>query len=102
MEEEKYYIGTDLKFKLEITASGFDQGTDEYTIDLYSGSKRITVTQDQIIDDGDGFYLLVPTSQLKPGVLKMVVTAKVPDGDFPSGYRNEVTVQNLAYLKGVN
>ena len=102
MEEEKYYIGTDLKFKIEITASGFNQGTDEYTIDLYSGTRQISVTQDDIVEDNGEYFLLVPTSSLKPGVLKMVVTAKVPDDDFPAGYRNEVTVQNLAYLKAVN
>lgn len=99
--EERYYIGTDLKFKFTITAQGFNQATDEYKIDPYCGNAHIVVTQDDIIEDGGEFFLLVDTSKLKPGPLKMVLTAFVPDDDFPSGVRKEVAVQNLAYIKTV-
>ena len=103
MEESKYFIGTDLKFKITITAEGFDQGSDNYKIDLYCGNTQISIPKEDIYQDPDtdDYYLLVETSKLRPGLLKMVVTAYVPDDAFPSGIRKEVTVQNIAYIKGI-
>ena len=103
MEESKYFIGTDLKFKITITADGFDQSSDDYKIELYCGNTQITINKSDIYTDPDtgDFYLLVETSKLRPGLLKMVVTAYVNDDAFPSGVRKEVTVQNIAYIKGI-
>lgn len=98
----KYYIGTDLKFKVTVTAGGFDQEHDEYKIDLYcGGTLAMTITQDDIVENGGDYYMLVPTSSLSPGPLRMVLTAYVPDTDFASGIRKEVVVQNLAVIKSV-
>lgn len=101
--EENYYIGTDLKFALDISVQGggFDQATSRYDIDIYCGSKKLHYTQENIKQDGEEFYLLVPTSELRPGTLKMVVTAYVEDGAFESGYRREVDVKNIATIKNI-
>lgn len=99
MIEEGYYEGSDLKFQIEVTATGFDQNTDPYNIDFYCGDSKISFTQDDVISNDGKFYLPVPTDGLKPGMMKIVVTAFVPDSDFESGYRKEIAVRNLKYLK---
>lgn len=101
MQEEQYYIGSDLKFKIDITALGFDQNTDEYKIDLYCGGKKISYTNADIKTDevsGD-HYLLVNTDKLTSGPMKIVVTACVQDEIFDSGVRREVDVKSIGALK---
>lgn len=99
--EDKYYLGSDLKFKIDITASGFDQDTDEYTIDLYSGNQKISYTDKDIVTQDDNHYLLVNTDRLRPGPIKLVITAFVPDKDFESGVRREVEVKTIGYIKSI-
>lgn len=103
-QEDKYYLGSDLKFKIDITASGFDQDTDEYRIDLYCGNKKLTYTDQDIVTDPEtGYhYLLVDTNLLRPGSIKLVVTALVPDEIFTSGVRREVDVKNIGFIKNTN
>ena len=102
MAEDRYYLGSDLKFKIEITASGFDQATDDYTIDLYCGNKKIVYTKADIVEQDGEHYLLVNTSLLKPGTMKLVITAMVPDDTFNSGVRREVEVINIGTIKSIN
>lgn len=98
-----YYVGTDLKFKIDITAEGFDQTQDDFEIKVVCGSKTQIITQDDIVEDEDGQYILIDTSQFNTGLVKLIVTAKVPDenfNEFPwNGYRREVTVHELCYIK---
>lgn len=98
--EEKYYVGTDLKFAIDITADGFDMGSDDYTCTLSCGSQRVVVSKSDITEDENGqHYLLIDTTQFPSGVLRWVVTASVPDGDFVKGYRNEVEAIDLCEIK---
>ena len=58
-----YYIGTDLKFKINISAEGFNMATDNFSIKLRTGNSLITVPPENIVPDGeDGYYLLINTS----------------------------------------
>ena len=99
MIDQNYYIGSDLKFKVDITASGFDQDTDEYRIDVYCGNKKLTYTQNDVIKSGNDHYIMINTDLLKTGVIKMVVTAVVNDSDF--GSRREVETQTIGVIKSV-
>jgi hypothetical protein len=101
MINEGYYEGSDLKFQIDISATGFDQNSDRYNIDFYCGDRKISFTQDDVISSDGKFYLPVPTAGLEPGMMKIVVTAFVPDSDFTSGYRKEIAVRNLKYLKKI-
>jgi len=101
MTEDRYYLGSDLKFKIEVTASGFDQATDDYTVDLYCGNKKIAYTKADIVAQEGNYYLLVNTSLLKPGTMKLVITAMVPDEAFASGVRREVEVVNIGTIKSI-
>lgn len=94
---DEYYIGSDLKFRIDISATGFNQETDPYDIDVYCGNKKLSFTQANVKQCDDKFYLPVPTSTLSPGRLKIVITAHVPDADFSDGYRDEIVVKKLNY-----
>ena len=98
--KEGYYVGTDLKFAINITASGFNMNRDDYDIKIVCGNRTKTVTQDDIVEgDNNTHYLLIDTSEFSGGLIKLIVTAKVPDDDFENDYRREVTVHDLCYVK---
>ena len=99
MGQESYFVGTDLKFAIKITADGFSQDYDDYAITLVNGNKRINITKDEIVKGGnDEFYLLVDTTQFQPGLIRAIITARVPDEDFPTGIRREVDRKDLCYI----
>ena len=98
--KESYYVGTDLKFKLEVKGAGFDQAKDDYDVTLVCNGHKETVSNDDIvIGDGNIFLLLVDTTRFGNGMLSAVITAKVPDDDFDVGFRREVDVINLCTIK---
>lgn len=97
--EQEYYVGTDLKFKIDITADGFDQSEDPFEIKVVCGNRTQTITQDDVVEDDGNYYILIDTSQFGTGLVKLIVTAKVPDKNFESGYRREVTVHELCYIR---
>ena len=100
MDNGRYYIGTDLKFKITLTAEGFDQGRDNYEIDFYCGDGHKHFTQDDVVKGTDGnFYIFIPTSDFTPGITKMVITAYIPDRDISGGVRKEIESIILGPLK---
>lgn len=103
MNEGRYYVGEDLKFKITLTAEGFDQSRDPYKIDFYCGDNpEQHFDQDDMKEGLDGdYYLLIDTKNMKPGVMRMVITARIPDNDFPDNYRDEVESISLGPLRPV-
>ena len=102
MENGRYYIGTDLKFQITLTAEGFDQDTDRYDVQFICGSYSHTYSSENgdFATGADGnHYLLIPTSNLNPGVMKMVITAYVPDLDFDAHVRKEVESITLGPIR---
>lgn len=99
---EGFYIGTDLKFKIDIKAEGFDMEFDDFSIMLKCGNDTLDLPDECIVSDGDGgYYILVDTSVFTSGPLQMIVTAYVPDDDFPTGIRHEVVKVDLCRIKNV-
>ena len=97
---DHYWVGTDLKFAIEITADGFDMDDDDYSIVLRCGLKTMELTKSDIVEGGNGEHLLlVDTTQFPSGTLRMVVYAKVPDEDYDSNVRREVAVKDLCIIK---
>ncbi len=103
MDIGRYYVGEDLKFKITLTADGFDQGTDNYEIDFYCGDNSVRhYTQADIKTGTDGdYYLLIDTSGMQPGVMRMVITAYIPDSDFEDNTRKEVESISLGPLRPI-
>lgn len=96
----EFFIGTDLKFRFEIEAEGFDIKSDKYSLVLRQGCSTMKVAAENIIDDGDGnYYLLVDTRSLKDGLLELIVTVDIPDEDFKSGVRQEIAKVRLCIIK---
>lgn len=102
---DKFYIGTDLKFLFNITAAGFDMDRDSYEITLVCLDRKKMhppvvqpVAPEQVVVDGDNHYLCVNSTIFGTGLLKAVVTAHVPDEDFPDGERTEILVEDLCNL----
>lgn len=97
--KDSYYVGTDLKFLVNVEASGFTFGEDECTIVLRCNGKE--VPGDVVEGEDNQHYLIIDTSQFGSGLLKMIVYADVPDEDFPDGTRREVAALDLCDLKRV-
>jgi hypothetical protein len=111
--QEQYYIGTDLKFCITITGEGFSQDDDDWEAKIVCNNKAITYEKvgtdpdswKGVITDGNGnYYIMVDTTQFQTGLVKMIVTAYVPDQDFDESsegdcIRREVAVQDLCYIK---
>lgn len=102
MDNGRFYVGEDLKFQVTLTAEGFDQDRDRYEMEFRCGSHVQTYTQNDVVKGADGsHYLLIPTSSLAPGMMRMIITVYVPDADFASGFRKEVESVSLGPLKPV-
>lgn len=87
---DKVYVGTELKYKVTITASGFDMDTDDWTVTIARGKVSKTFAKSECIHGEDGWYVCLDTTELGAGAYHAVVTAYVPDTDFPDGLRTEV------------
>ena len=96
---EEYYVGTDLKFRIDLKSDGFSMDDDNFMIDVYMGSIKKTYTKESLAIGADGYYLPISTADLPPCTVKMVVTAFVPDSDMPNGIRREVGVTTLCTVK---
>lgn len=102
MELDNYYIGTELKYRVDITAEGFSMNDDDFTITLICGQKKVEYQKGDLVqDDDENWYILIDTTQFKDGTLKMIVKAQVPDEDFSGGdsLRTEVAAVDLCKLK---
>ena len=88
----EYYIGEGLKIQLDISAEGFDQRHDSYTVEVYCNDElAVTYTQENLRPDGEGHWLLpLPTDTLPEGKLVLVVKAIIPDADFTDGFRQAI------------
>lgn len=96
------FYGTEAKFLLEITSPGFDMDRDEFEVELKRGSVTKTFAKSDLVvetytDTVDGnpveknnYYVCFDTREFGKGIMTAIVTAHVPDNDFPDGIRDEV------------
>lgn len=99
---EGAFIGTELKFLVEIEAGGFSMVDDDFTVTIKRGSKQhVFAKADLIRDDEDNFYVCFDSAEFGSGMIQAVVTAYVPDTDFPDGLRTEVYLMDLLTINRV-
>ena len=103
MNEGRYYVGEKLKFRITLTAEGFDQEKDNYDIDFYCGDNEVKHFNQGNMKKGlDGnHYLLIETDGMQPGVMRIVITAYIPDVDFDDNVRKEIESISLGPLRPV-
>lgn len=96
--EYKDFVGTDLKFLVEPSATGFDKETDDWEVIVSRGKGReLHFDRDDLAKDGQGnFYVCFSTEAFGSGLYMITVIAHVPDDDFEDGYRDEV--ENFALI----
>jgi hypothetical protein len=92
------YKGTELKFKVELTANGFSMAENDFEVEVKSGKTSVTLAKEDLIVNSGDYYGIVPTDTLAPGEVKLVATAHIPDSDADDGVRNEVAVTSLCTL----
>lgn len=96
------YLGTELKYQLNITATGFSMTDDNFTVDIVRGPNRIHFEKADLVSDGEGHYFVCfDSTPLGAGVASIIGTAYVPDEDFSDGLRTEVRKAELVTLLAV-
>lgn len=86
------FVGTDLKFAIDITSDGFDMTRDDWTATVVCGKRKVVCQPDKGAFQGeDGkWYITFNTSDLGAGEYFLIVDIDVPDTDFPDNLRHEV------------
>lgn len=100
---DRDYVGTKLKYLIDISSEGFSMDEDDFEIIVSRGSTREKViTKDELIVDEQGnYYLTLDTEELGAGLYMLSVKAYVPDNDFDDGIRTEVTQFALVNIKSL-
>lgn len=96
------FYGSEVKFVVEITSPGFDMVRDDFQIEIKRGStSRVFSKSDLVVEtttetinnavvEKTNYYLCFDTHEFGKGLLTAIITAHVPDMDFPDGIRDEV------------
>ena len=99
---ERVFLGTELKFLVEITAQGFSMVDDDFIVAIARGPNVRVFTKGELIqDENDKFYCCFDTAEFGSGLYKAVITAYVPDDDFEDGFRTEVFQLDLIRIDNV-
>lgn len=100
---DQIFVGTELKFAVHLTAEGFDMDRDYFLLEITRGSKVIkSYEKSDLVIDEDGTYLMcVDSKEIGVGSFDILITAEIPDGHFPDGYRTEIHKQSLITVKKI-
>lgn len=97
---ERPFLGTDLKFIIEIESPGFDMGRDDFEVLLEGGEGSVLLhKEDMVHDENNKWYICFDTKDLGVGLIRATVTAHVPDDDFEDGIRDEVDKYVIADIR---
>lgn len=107
--KDSAFLGTEVKYLVQIEASGFDMARDDFEITIKRGKIEHVFAKSDLIDElvsQDGiithnYYLCFDTAEFGKGTLTCIVRAYVPDTDFPDGLRTEVDVFELINVRPV-
>ena len=96
---ERPFLGTDLKFIIEIESPGFDITRDDFEVLLEGGEGSVLLRKEDIVRDDNNWYICFSTKDLGAGLVYATVTAHVPDDDFEDGIRDEVDKYVIADIR---
>lgn len=96
------YVGTDLKFALNIECEGFSMDEDDFEVVLVNGCKRLLISKDEMSRSEDGTWFLCFNSEdVGQGTITLIVYAHVPDADFSDGERTEIYKTELCKIESL-
>ena len=96
MNEEEYFVGTELKMLANLKCEGFSMETDPWKVTVKRGSKEIVCTRgENTVFNGENWFCKIDTGLLGSGIYKVIGEVDVPDPDFENGYRHEVYVKEF-------
>lgn len=100
---DKWYIGEDLKFLVEMTATGFSMDDDDWSVTVMISNKPVAEfkKEDCVRGDDQNWYVCVPAEVLKKGPLTLVGHARIPDVDFEDDIRDEIEVKSMGKIEKV-
>lgn len=93
MNDNVIGLGSEIKLNLNIQpVGGYTMDDFDFVAEVYCKSKNsIVLTKDKTIRiDSNNYLLPIDTQDLGHGVVKVKVTATIPDKDFSDGLRTEV------------
>lgn len=107
--KDSAFLGTEVKYLVQIEASGFDMTTDDFEITIKRGKIEHVFTKSDLVDESyteegevkHNYYLCFDTAEFGKGTLTCIVRAYVPDTDFPDGLRTEVDMFDLIDVRQV-
>lgn len=101
MTEDYAYLGTKLKYLVNITAPGFSMADDQFEITVSRGTKKKVFDKNALVLRNGNYYLCFDSAELGTGEVTATVKAYVPDADFPDRFRTEVFKVNLVKVRRV-
>lgn len=100
LSSDDIFIGTKLKFIIEIGAMGFSMEDDRFCVDITRGPNTIHFEKvDMETDDMGNWYVCFDSLALGTGKVTAKITAFVPDSDYADGYRTEVQKIDLLVIR---
>lgn len=100
------YVGTKLKYKVEITAEGFSMDDDEFEVEVRRGRQSIVIKKEDMLihepEEGENeYFITIDTEALGAGTYEVITRAYVPDDDFEEGVRPEIDRQTLIVVASI-
>ena len=95
--QEGVYVGTELKLNIHIDQIGSNTMADyEWEVEAYCQRKKsVKIKKEDATKAGENDYVIkVDTGNTGTGVLKLMITAYIPDADFEDNLRTEVLCIN--------
>lgn len=106
VNKDSVFLGTELKLNIHIDPIGSITMEDyDFEVEVYCSSAfSVKVPKEKAIKvDKDNYIILIDTTELGTGKVKLKITAYIPDEDFSDHLRTEVTYvnTNISILRGV-
>lgn len=98
-EVKPIYVGTRLKYTVDIQSEGFSMTTDDFEVTIKTTRYQKTITKAEMkITAGEEYLFTIDTKEFGTGEYWAYTTAFVPDEDFDDGFRKEVTKTLLCVI----
>lgn len=98
-ETKPIYVGTRLKFVVDIVTECFSMGTDDFKVVIKSTkSEKVIPKCEMLVTEDEKYLFTVDTLEMGTGDYVVSTFAYVPDTDFDDGVRIEVTKQLLCVV----